>query len=174
MRTSTVLVLVLFAALADARSANAQAFHGFAGGGFVSDLNGRYPAIGGGVVVDLGQPWVSAGGQGDAFFSWPYAAGRGAVFVQVSPIPRRLLRPFALVGLGMGESAGRMFGGGLELQPRDSRLGLRVSVEDYLAQVAGFDCALMGYTQSHCDTNLHGGRAYTGHQVSLRVGVTFH
>ena len=99
------------AALAGAGTASAQDLRGFVAGGVMTDVNsGRYPAVGGGVVVDLGQPWVSGGAQGEAFFSWPYVAGRGALFAQANVVPRGPVRPFLLAGVGSGESAGPLAG----------------------------------------------------------------
>ena len=81
-----ITMLVGLALLGQARPADAQEIRGFAGGALMSDINHqRFPAFGGGVVLDLPKGMVSAGGQGDMFVSWPYIAGRGAVFGQVNP-----------------------------------------------------------------------------------------
>ncbi len=174
MRNWIVVVLIVVGVLAQAGAVSAQQVRGFAGGGIVSDLNDqRFATILGGAVVDLPTSWFSAGGQADMFISWPYVAGRGTVFGQVNIVGRGPVRPFLLGGYGFGEDAGPMIGGGVEVRPPNRRLGLRVSVEDYLASVGGFDCVGLGYTQSYCDTNLKGGRADTGHQVTVRIAVLF-
>ena len=153
--------------------AAAQDLRGFVTAGTVSDLNDqRFPAFGGGVAVDLGTPWVSAGAQGEVFVSWPYYAGRGGLFVQGNVLGRRAIRPFILAGFGDGEYAGPMIGAGIELRPH-GHLGLRATVEDYLGRVEGFDCAAYGVSRSGCDAYLHGGQPYTFHQLTLRVGLLF-
>jgi hypothetical protein len=144
------------AVLSCVASASAQDLRGFVGGGVMSDLNDeRFPTVGGGVLVDLGQPWVSVGGQGEMFFSWPYVAGRGGMFAQANVVPKGPLRPFVLAGFGSGESAGTMLGTGVEYRPRRGGAGLRASVEDYLAKVG---------TQTDY---------YTDHQITVRVALTF-
>ena len=171
---AAVVILVVFAALSHGEPTGAQELSGFAGAGMVSDVNDqRFPAFGGGVLLDLPTWWISAGTQGEMFVSWPYVAGRGAVFGQLNAVRRRAVRPFFLAGYGFGESAGSIIGGGVELRLRDRRIGLRASVEDYLTAVQGFDCASLGYTQSHCDEQLHAGRPYIGHQLTLRLGLMF-
>ena len=170
---AAVVILVVLAPLIHVQPIGAQELRGFAGAGTVWDLNdGRFPAVAGGVRLDLPTWWFSAGAQGEMFVSWPYVAGRGAVFGQVNAVRRGAVRPFFLAGLGFGESAGPMVGAGVELRLRD-RIGLRASVEDYLARVQGFDCSALGYTQSYCDANLHGGRSYIGHQLAVRLGLLF-
>ena len=137
-------------------SASAQEVRGFATAGVTSDVNDqRFPAFGGGAIVDLGQPWVSAGAQGEVFVSWPYFAGRGAVFGQGNLAPKKLVRPFVLAGLGFGEEAGPMFGGGVEVRPPNQRIGFKVTVEDYVIRINGFE------------------GARTGHQVAIRAGILF-
>jgi hypothetical protein len=168
-----VVVLMLVAALSHGRPANAQELRGFAGAGVASDLNSRYPAAGGGVLLDLPGSWVTAGGEADLFTSGGYVAGRGAAFGQGNVIRRGTVRPFGLAGYGWGESGGPMIGAGVDVRFPGRRIGLRASVEDYLVQVHGFDCGSLGYTQSYCDANLKVGRAYTGHQVSMRFGILF-
>jgi hypothetical protein len=136
MRALTIAAVITVATLAHESSASAQDFRGFVGGGVMSDLNDEhFPTFGGGVLFDLGQPWVSAGGQGEVFFSWPYVAGRGGMFLQGNVIPKGPVRPFLLAGFGSGESAGAMLGAGVEFRPRSGRVGFRASVEDYLAKV---------------------------------------
>lgn len=169
MRILRIAVVMVLATGAGARCASAQGLRGFVNGGVMSDLNNQhFPAVAGGALIDLGQPWVSAGAQGEVFMSWPYFGGRGAVFGQGNVIPRGPIRPFVLGGLGWGESAGPMFGGGVDMGPRASRMGFRVAVEDYLANVGGVSCAAFG-----CDAIPHAGRAYTGHQVTVRAGIVF-
>jgi hypothetical protein len=155
MRTVTAAAVLALATLLHTPPAFAQELRGFVGGGVMSDVNDEhFPTIGGGVLVDLGQPWVSAGGQGEMFFSWPYVAGRGGAFVQGNVVPKGPVRPFVLAGFGSGETDGAMFGAGVEFRPR-SRAGLRASVEDYLAKVG-----------TRTDY-------YTDHQITIRVAVTF-
>ena len=169
MNILRITVIVFLATVAGVRCASAQDLRGFVNGGVMSDLNNQhFPAVAGGALVDLGQPWISAGAQGEVFMSWPYFGGRGAIFGQGNVVHKGPIRPFVLAGVGWGESAGPMFGGGVEVGPRESRIGLRVAVEDYLARVGGFQCVAFG-----CEGFPHAGRAYTGHQVTVRVGVLF-
>ena len=170
---TAVVVLVMVAALSHGRPAAAQELRGFAGAGVALDLNSRYPAAGAGLLFDLPGGWFTTGAEGDLFTSNGYVAGRGAAFGQVNVIRRGTVRPFGLAGYGWGESAGPMIGAGLDVRFPGRRLGLRVSIEDYLVRVGGFDCASLGYTRTYCDENPKGGRAYTGHQVSMRFGVLF-
>ena len=132
MRTVAGVLL----AIALVTPAGAQELRAFAGAGFMSDLNGeRFPMAGGGVTIDLGRPWISAGAQGEAFFSGGYPGGRGSVFGQFSVPGLGILRPFALGGAGFGEEAGPMFGGGIEVRAPNRRIGMRLSVEDYIASI---------------------------------------
>lgn len=152
-RIAAVAALTL---LAGAARTSAQEVRGFASAGYSSDLNDqRYPAFGGGVLVDLGQPWVSAGAQGETFVSWPYFAGRGTFFGQGNLLPKGPVRPFVLGGVGFGEDGGPMFGAGVELRPSNERLGWRIAVEDYVRRYTAFD------------------GPKTGHQVAVRVGILF-
>jgi hypothetical protein len=142
MRLPGIAVFVVVATVAAAGRLGAQDLRGFVAAGVMSDPNGqRFPAFGGGVLIDLGQPWLSAGGEGEMFVSWPYFAGRGAVFAQGNVMRRGPLRPFVVGGMGFGESAGPMFGAGIDVRPGNRRIGVRAAVEDYLAHVEGFDCA---------------------------------
>lgn len=167
-------VAVMVAGVGLAPRAEAQEWRGFANAGVMSDVNEqRFPSFAGGVLFDLPTSWVSAGAQGEVFVSWPYAAGRGAVFGQANVVRRGAVRPFLLAGYGWGESAGMMFGGGVEVRVPNRRIGLRATVEDYVTQVAGFDCGYLGYSQSYCDQSLRGGRAYAVHQLAVRVGIVF-
>ena len=156
MRTLTIAAVIAAATLVTAESASAQNFRGFVGGGVMSDVNDEhFPTAGGGVLFDLGQPWVSAGGQGEVFFSWPYVAGRGGMFLQGNVVPKGPVRPFVLAGFGSGESDGAMFGAGVEFRPRAGAAGFRASVEDYLAKVGA------------------GANYYTDHQITIRVALAF-
>ena len=172
MRTTVFALCFLALQIGVARDAAAQ-WVGFVNGGFNSDVNdSRYPSLGGGAVFDLPGAWVSVGGQGDMFMSFPYVAGRGGVFAQGNLTRRRRIRPFGLAGIGWGVQDGPMVGGGLEVWGR-GRFGLRVALEDYLVRLGGFDCARFGanITQAECDTRFHGGRARTVHQWSAKVGL---
>ena len=156
MRTLAIAAGIAAATFVTAESASAQNFRGFVGGGVMSDVNDEhFPTVGGGVLFDLGQPWVSAGGQGEIFFSWPYVAGRGGMFLQGNVVPKGPVRPFVLAGFGSGESDGAMFGAGVELRPRAGGAGFRASVEDYLAKVG---------SREEYDTD---------HQITFRVALTF-
>lgn len=173
MKAILILVLVAAALLAGARQSSARPLRGFVTLGVMSDLNDQhFPTIGGGIVLDLINSWVSVGGQGDVLFSNGYAAGRGGPIAQANIVRRQRFRLFAIGGLIWGEEAGPMFGAGLEMWSKGP-IGFRVSVEDYLAQVAGFDCGFYGFSQSYCDANLHGGRSYIGHQPSARFGISW-
>lgn len=132
MRTFGIAALVALGMLGGSTPAAAQvAVRGFAGGGSSSEGSRTYPSFGGGVLVNVGQPWVSVGGQGDAFVSLPYVAGRGAVFVQGNLLTKGAIRPFVLAGEGFGTYDGTLLGGGVEIRPAGSRLGFRGSVENY-------------------------------------------
>lgn len=169
MRILKVVAVMTLATLAGVRCASAQDVRGFVNGGVMSDMNNQhFPAVAGGALVDLGQPWVSAGAQGEVFMSWPYFGGRGAVFGQGNLVARGPVRPFVLGGFGWGESAGPMFGGGVDVGPRDRRIGFRFAIEDYLLRASGYDCSVVG-----CAADPHGGRPFTGHQVTVRVGLLF-
>ena len=156
-----------------ASTASAQNVRGFVSGGVISDVNhDSFPSVGGGMVVNLGQPWVAAGVQAETFWQWPYFAGRVALFGQGNIVPRGRFRPFVLAGYGFGETAGTLVGGGIEFRPLHHRAGLRISVEDYLVRIRGLDCGSFGL-QSYCDANPRAARGYIGHQVAVRAGVTF-
>lgn len=156
MRLHALSLVTALVLIAGVHSASAQDVRGITFGGVTGDANGQqFPAFGGGVLVDLGQPWVSAGAQGEAFVSWPYFAGRAALFGQGNLAPGKLVRPFVLAGVGLGEYSGPMFGGGVEFRPPQQRVGFRVAVEDYTIRYQRFD----------------GGT--THHQVALHVGVIF-
>ena len=45
-----------------------------------------------------------------------------------------------------------MIGGGVELRALDRRLGVRVSIEDYLLRIDGLPCESFGL-QSYCESN---------------------
>ena len=94
----------------------AQEVQGFAAAGAQTNSFGEtFPVFTAGATVDLGRRWISAGGQGDLFVSWPYFAGRGTVFGQLRPFPRRRVSPIVLGGVGFGEVSGPMLGAGLEV-----------------------------------------------------------
>lgn len=173
MKTLRILAAFLLATPAGAGIVSAQEVRGFVTGGVISDVNQqRFPTAGGGVLFDLGQPWVSAGAEGETFWQWPYFAGRGTLFGQVRLIPKGRIRPFVLAGRGFGEMAGPMIGGGIELRPANGRVGLRVSVEDYLARIGGLDCGSYGL-QSYCNENPRAARDHTEHQLTVRAGILF-
>lgn len=162
----TLAIAALWLVVAAAQTASGQDLRGFAGGGVIGSINREpFPFFGGGVVVDVGQPWVSVGGQGEALMSWPYFGGRGAVFGQANLLAHKPFRPFVLVGTGFGEESGPfMFGGGLELRAPNSRMGFRVSVEDYVNRIGGYD-APPGYSYSYPAT--------TSHQIAFRAALLF-
>jgi hypothetical protein len=156
-----------------ASTASAQNVRGFVSGGVISDVNHQsFPSAGGGIVVNLGQPWVSAGVQAETFWQWPYFAGRGSLFGQGNLVSKGRIRPFVLAGYGFGETAGTLVGGGIEFRPVNQRVGLRFSVEDYLSRIGGLDCGSFGL-QSYCDENPRAARGYIEHQLAVRAGVTF-
>ena len=172
MRYPFVAALALGCVLGGAQSSSAQPLQKFALGGIASDLNdARFATVGGGVLFDLFGGWLSIGGQGDAFFSGGYIAGRGTPFVQANFTRRRTLRPFLAAGKSFGEIDGPMIGGGLDVRSPTRRLGFRGVLQTYRVDVHGFDCHLMGLTQDYCDANFHGGRAYTDYQPTIEFGV---
>jgi hypothetical protein len=137
-------------------AAHAQDLRGFVSGGVATDPYGRYPAFGGGALIDAGQPWLSVGAQGEALVAWPYTAGRGALFAQGNLAPKsQPVRPFLMAGYGFGEMTGTIVGGGVELRSTGSRLGLRLALEDH--------------------TQRYGGPAglKTDHRLGFRIGVVF-
>jgi hypothetical protein len=141
--------------------AMAQHPRGFVGAGPSSTVDREwYATVGGGAVVDLGTPWLSGGGQVEALISWPYFAGRGALFGQANLVPRAPMRPFVIGGIGMGEDAGPLVGAGLEVRGRSGRGGVRVSVEDFLARYHSYQPSGMF-------------RVRTGHQIAVRASVLF-
>jgi hypothetical protein len=173
-RMMAAAMAIALAIAASVRAASAQDVRPFATAGFMSTVNNeKVPAFGGGVLVDLGQPWMSAGAQGDVFVSPPYAAGRGTLVAQGKLLTRGPVRPFLLAGLGFGESAGPMIGGGVEIGPGGGRAALRLVIEDYFARVGGVDCSTLGYTQSECAAFPGEGQPYTANQVTVRIGVVF-
>src|SRR5262245_42559320 len=63
----------------------AQSLRKFVGLGSVSDLNNdAYPALSGGLTRDFFKSWISAGFQGELFFSGGYAAGRAGPVVRAN------------------------------------------------------------------------------------------
>ncbi|HMC76673.1 MAG TPA: hypothetical protein VKH34_06060, partial [Vicinamibacterales bacterium] len=88
--------------------------------------------------------------------SWPYFAGRGALFAQGNLAPKdQPVRPFLLAGYGFGEETGTILGGGVEVRSRGSRLGLRLAIEDHMQRYVAFR------------------NATTQHQVGFRFGILF-
>ena len=173
MKTLRMLAFILLATTVGVSMVSAQDVRGFVTGGVISDVNRqRVPSAAGGVLVDVGQPWLSVGAQGETFWQWPYFAGRGTLFGQGTLIPKGPIRPFLLGGVGFGETDGPMFGAGVEMRPPNRRVGLRMSVEDYLARIGALDCGSYGL-QSYCDENPRAARGYIEHQVTFRVGVLF-
>jgi hypothetical protein len=155
----TVLALLLVAHPAGAQG---LAVRGFAGVAATSTVNREwYQGAGGGVTVDLGTPWVGAGAQGEALISWPYFAGRGAVFGQFNAVPRSSVRPFVLAGTGFGEDSGPLVGAGVEVHAPNSRHGFRLSVEDYVHRYTAYSLATLQPVKT------------TGHQVAVRVALLF-
>jgi hypothetical protein len=151
---------------------SAQDLRGFATGGVTSDVNHqRFPSMAGGLVLNVGQPWLSVGAQGETFWLWPYFAGRGTVFGQGNLTSKGRIRPFVLGGAGFGVYGGPMVGGGVEIRQANRRLGVRVTVEDYLSQISEFDCA--PGSLRHCGTTSRETRSHLEHQVALRVGLLF-
>ena len=156
---SAAIALVL---LASARPASAQAVRGWAFTGKTSDINGQnFAAAGGGLLVDLGQPWLLAGAQAEALFQLPYVSGRGAAFAEGRIMPKSPYRPFILGGMGFGQDAGPLIGAGFEVGAPNSRWGLRLSVEDFLRRV---DIYSLGVAT---------GGSEVRHQIALRFGITF-
>ena len=113
------------------------------------------------MLAELGRPWLLAGLQGEALFQLPYVAGRGAAFAQGRLMSKSPYRPFVLGGVGFGEDAGPMIGGGIEIGAPNSRWGLRMSVEDYVRRVNIYSFGL-ATTESELR-----------HQVAFRFGITF-
>jgi hypothetical protein len=64
-------------------------------------------------------------------------------------------------GVGFGEDAGPLIGGGLEVGAPNSRLGLRMSVEDYVRRVNVYSFGIAS------------GDSELRHQVAVRFGMTF-
>lgn len=130
MRRS-IFVIVVCMTLAAAAPAWAQV-EGFVIAGSHWDVNReRFAGVGGGVLLTA--KFVSIGAQGDAFFSPPYVAGRLTPFVQGNLFDIAGIRPFLQAGKGYGEINGAMYGGGFDFRPRGSRVGVRSSVQTYLA-----------------------------------------
>lgn len=157
-----LLIVLGLALLATTATAQEAAVRGFAGAAATSSVDREwYAAAGAGVTIDLGTPWLSAGGQGEVLMSWPYFAGRGAVFGQFNALSRSTVRPFVLGGIGFGEESGPLVGGGIELRTPDSRHGVRLTVEDYLIRYDDYSSPALQPVRT------------TGHQVALRVSVLF-
>ena len=118
MRTLRLGVLLALVTHAGVAIVSAQDLRGYVAGGVTSEVtHQQFPSVAGGVLVNVGQPWLSAGAQAETFWQWPYFAGRGTLFAQGNLFPNGRVRPFVLGGVGFGESAGPMIGGGVELRP---------------------------------------------------------
>lgn len=173
MKDKLAAMLVLVLVLAYPRQSSAQHLHGFATVGVHEDINKEYfPGVGGGLVLDFLNSWVSAGGQGDLFFSDGYVSGRGGPIGQFHFVRQGMLRPFAIGGYVWGEDTGTTVGGGLEIRSR-RRFGFRASAQVYPLTTVGFDCASLGYSQSYCDSNLNGGRPHTSYPLSVQFGISW-
>ena len=150
--------------LSAAQTVSAQEIRGFAyGSGTTAQNDQHYPGFGGGVVFDLGQPWLAVGAQGEAFSSWPYFAGRGSVFAEGRLMPNAAIRPIVLGGAGFGQYGGPMFGGGVEIRVPRSRLAVRMTVEDYVRRDTRYS-----FTE-----RVEPMGTVTSHQVATRFGVSF-
>lgn len=148
--------------LTSARAASAQPVRGWAFTGKTSDVNAQdFAAAGGGVLVEVGQPWLLAGAQAEALFQLPYVAGRGAVFGEGRILPKSPYRPFVMGGIGFGEDAGPLIGAGIEVGAPNSRWGLRMTVEDYVRRIDAY--SFPGYERP----------SELRHQVAVRFGITF-
>ena len=79
LRLAVLLALVTHAGVA---TVSAQDLRGFVAGGVTSEVTHQFPSVAGGVLVNVGEPWVSVGAQGETFWQWPYFAGRGTLFAQ--------------------------------------------------------------------------------------------
>ena len=155
--TAAMTVVLLSAA----QTVSAQEIRGFAfGSGTTAGHDQQYPGFGGGVLVDLGQPWLAAGAQGEAFTSWPYFSGRGSVFAEGRLLPKSAIVPLVLGGGWFGEGGGPMVGGGVEIRVPSSRLAFRITVEDHVHRETRYISPQATGTQ-------------TSHQVATRFGVTF-
>lgn len=173
MKGLLIVMVVVAVSFASPEPAAAQQRSVFVMAGISSDVNDQhFPSIGGGVLFDVASSWISVGGRGDIFFSGGYVAGRGGPITQVSLLRHRRVRPFALGGYAWGEEAGPMLGAGVDVEFRNG-ISVRVSVQDYFAQVGGTDCGFLGMPQSYCDTLPHAGRPYTGHQLSVQAGLVW-
>jgi hypothetical protein len=157
----------MFAALPFQSSA--QKLHPFLTAGLHSDGYGHFAGVGGGGVYDFAHAWVSAGAEGDVFFSGGYAAGRAGPIVQLNILQDRSIRPFAISGYKWGEGHGAVVGGGMEFRP-GTRPGFRVSIEDIVNRVGR---PLCGPPYPPCSALPNGGNAYFRHAVSAQFGVVF-
>ena len=147
--------------LGAAQAVSAQEIRGFAfGSGATLQHNQQYPGFGGGILVDLGQPWLAVGAQAEAFSSWPYFAGRASVFAEGRLLQRPNVRPFIIGGAGFGEFGGPMIGGGVEFRVPRNRLALRITVEDFINRDTIYVLGVQAGQQ-------------TRHQVAARFGVSF-
>jgi hypothetical protein len=169
------IAILAVLALMGGGAAAAQEVRGFVAAASTTNLNDRkFTGLGGGVVIDTGLPWVSGGALWETFFDDGYVSGRGTVFGQGNLFRAGSFRTFVLGGVGFGVVAdGPLFGGGFEVRPPRTRVGVRASVQDYLTKVDGVECARFGLTASYCAALPHGGKPYTGHQLALTIGILF-
>ena len=153
---------IIFFILTSARSASAQPLRGWAFTGYTSDVNSQsFAAAGGGVLVEVGQPWILAGAQAEALIQLPYFAGRGAVFGEGRIFPASPYRPFVMGGMGFGEDSGPLIGAGIEIGAPNTRWGLRMSLEDYVRRLESYSFA--GFQRA----------PEVRHQIAFRFGITF-
>lgn len=130
-----VIAAGLVGVLAHSPSVFAQQVEGFATVGLQRDVNDRrFPSASGGVLLSAN--WLALGAQADAFFSPPYVAGRGTLFVQGNVLGSRRVRPFVLGGWSFGEFDGTMLGAGVDVRPARSRVGVRATVQTYRTKVS--------------------------------------
>lgn len=166
-------VALLAITLCNPSVSQAQSLRKFVGFGSVSDLNDDvFPAVNGGLTRDLFKSWISAGFQGELFFSEGYAAGRAGPVVRANLLRKSSITPFLIGGAMLGEDGGPMYGGGVEYWAAP-KLGFRVSGQTFTRQFGGFDCKYFGYDQPYCEEHFNGGRAYTKHTISVQFGVTW-
>ena len=96
MRNLRIAASIALVASVGVRTVSAQDLRGFVAGGVTSEgTDQRFPSAAGGVLVDVGQPWLSAGAQAETFWQWPYFAGRGTLFAQGNLISQGRIRPLS-------------------------------------------------------------------------------
>lgn len=135
MKVMLVTTVAAMLILAGTRTSSAQDAHGFViVGAPIGSVD--YGSIGGGLVFDLANGWLSAGGQGDLLIAFPYFAGRGGPIAQVNFVRTSAVRLFASGGYGWGEEGGPMVGAGIELAAT-RKIAFRATVHDYVARWGG-------------------------------------